>query len=174
MIVYQSNKEKFLKDVEGGCIDDLIKDSLKEKLNHNVGKSEYTSWQNSQGNAMYHVMNSASIPNDAGVAIEYNLPRSKKRIDFIITGQDQNKHDQIIIIELKQWTEIEATDKDAIVITRFQRGSEETLYCGGNNDSALQRAIFAIRRGVRASVTNSNKRCPVNIKIICHRLICWY
>jgi hypothetical protein len=38
VIVYQSNKEKFLKDVEGGCIDDLIQDSLKKKLNHNIGR----------------------------------------------------------------------------------------------------------------------------------------
>lgn len=129
MIVYQSDKKSFLKDVSDGSIEDIIRNAVKEKLNRTTPLSEYNSWRNSQGSAMYHVMNTDLIPNDSGVAIEYSIPRTNdKRIDFIVTGQDDNKRDQIIIIELKQWTDIKLTDKDAIVITRFQQGPSEELH----------------------------------------------
>jgi len=129
MIVYQSYKQDFLKDVSNGAIEDIIKNAVKDKLNRSTPLSEYISWRNSQGSAMYHVMNTDLIPNDSGVAIEYSIPRTNdKRIDFIITGRDENKRDQIIIIELKQWTDIKTTNKDAIVITRLRRGYNEELH----------------------------------------------
>lgn len=127
MLVYQSTKDNFLSDVAGGCIEDIIRDSVLLKLNKKVGNNEYLSWKNSLG-SMYHVINSELIPNDSGIAIEYSIPRTKNRIDFIITGQDENGSDKVIIIELKQWTDIKITDKDALVLTRFQHGEEEELH----------------------------------------------
>ena len=127
MIVYQTTKDGFLKDVSDGCIEDIIRDTVKQKLNKNVGNNEYLSWKNSLG-SMYHVINSELIPNNSGIAVEYSIPRTKNRIDFIITGQDENNNDKVIIIELKQWTDIQITDKDAMVITRFQQGLSEELH----------------------------------------------
>jgi DUF2075 family protein/DNA replication protein DnaC len=74
------------------------------------------------------VMDDEEIPNDAGVSIEYSIPQTSKRIDFILTGQDQANNDQVVIIELKQWESAELTDKDAIVKTRFQHGLAETSH----------------------------------------------
>ena len=37
------------------------------------------------------------------MAIEYQIPLTAKRIDFIISGLNAKKKEQIIIIELKQW-----------------------------------------------------------------------
>ena len=127
MIVYQTDKNGFLNDVSNGCIEDIIRESVKQKLNKNVGNSEYISWKNSLG-SMYHVINSELIPNNSGIAIEYSIPRTKNRIDFIITGQDEDHKDKVIIIELKQWTDIQITDKDAIVLTRFKQGLSEELH----------------------------------------------
>lgn len=129
MIVYQSTKQGFLKDSSIG-IEDVVRARVKEKLNIDVkpGSGEYESWKNSLGNAMHHVMNTDKIPNDAGVAIEYSIPRSKNRIDFIITGEDENQREKVVIVELKQWTDIQPTDKDAIVLTRFKQGPSEELH----------------------------------------------
>ena len=70
MIVYQSTKLGFLEDASNG-IEDVIRDQVKEKLNINVqvGSSEYNSWKNSLGDAMYKVMQTSTIPDDSGVAI---------------------------------------------------------------------------------------------------------
>jgi len=129
MIVYESTKQGFLTDASN-CIEDIISSNVKARLRIDVkpGSSEYNSWRNSLGNAMNHVMNTSKIPDDAGVAIEYSIPRTKNRIDFIITGQDEQNTENVIIIELKQWTDIQATDKDAMVLTRFKQGMGEELH----------------------------------------------
>ncbi len=129
MIVYQSTKAGFLEDASNG-IEDAIRERVREKLNIDikVGSSEYNSWKNSLGDAMYKVLQTEKIPADAGVAIEYSIPRTKNRIDFVITGEDGEGKEKVVIIELKQWTEIEKTSKDAVVVTRFKNGLSEELH----------------------------------------------
>ena len=129
MIVYQTTKNGFLKDASNG-IEDIIRLRVNEKLGIDVkpGSSEYESWKNSLGNAMNHVMDTDKIPDDSGVAIEYSIPRTKNRIDFIITGQDEGGKEKVVIIELKQWTDIGLTDKDAMVTTHFKQGEKEALH----------------------------------------------
>lgn len=129
MIVYTSTKNGFLNDASSG-IEDKVRACVREKLNIDIkpGSSEYEAWRNSLGNAMYHVMNTNKIPDDSAVAIEFSIPRTKNRIDFIITGQDENDQEKVVIIELKQWTNIQMTEKDAIVATRFRSGPSEELH----------------------------------------------
>lgn len=129
MIVYKSNKKDFLKDASNS-IEDIISNKVQEALNIHTKKdgSEYNSWRNSLGNAMYHVMNTDKIPDDAGVAIEYSIQRTKNRVDFIITGKNENGNDNLIIIELKQWTDVQMVDKDAMVKTFFKQGYKEVIH----------------------------------------------
>ena len=124
MIVYQSTKEDFLKDVTNKNIEDIVLNCIKDKLKIRVGKNEINSWKNSL-REMYFILDDRLIPNNSGVAIEYRIPQTSKRIDFIITGQDEKDREQVILIELKQWSKVELTEKDAIVITRFQQGPSE-------------------------------------------------
>ncbi len=129
MIVYSTTKRGFLSDAADN-IEDKIRACVREKLNIDVkpGSGEYESWKNSLGNAMYHVMNSAKIPDDAGVAVEYSIPRTRNRIDFLITGQDDEGKEKVVIVELKQWTDIQLTEKDAMVLTRLKQGLGEHLH----------------------------------------------
>ena len=127
MIVYKKTKADFLNDVSDNAIEDIIRSHVKEKLKMRVGESEYLSWKNSL-QYMFHVLNTDSIPFDSGVAIEYNIPRSNNRIDFVLSGQDDKGVDHAVLIELKQWSKIEITDKDAMVITRFSHGLSEELH----------------------------------------------
>ena len=127
MIIYQSNKERFIKDLISNEIHEIIEATYKIKTGHRVAKNELRSWQESM-RFMGAVMDDEEIPNDAGVSIEYSIPQTSKRIDFILTGQDQANNDQVVIIELKQWESAELTDKDAIVKTRFQHGLTETSH----------------------------------------------
>ena len=64
---------------------------------------------------MESVLHPADVPEDAGVAIEYSIPRTSKRIDFLVSGRDEEGEDNIVLIELKQWSEAEITSEDAIV-----------------------------------------------------------
>ena len=37
---------------------------------------------------MYKVMEDQDIPKDSHIAIEYRIPNSNKRVDFIVSGED--------------------------------------------------------------------------------------
>jgi DUF2075 family protein len=119
MIVYSSTKEGFLNDVLTGSIETNISESLVREAGYSVGKSEKNSWQNSM-QFMSMIMYDKNIPSDTGIAIEYKIPKTSKRIDFIITGKDESNNNSAIIIELKQWSEgIHITDMDGILNTDF-------------------------------------------------------
>jgi len=77
---------------------------------------------------MNNVLMDNEIPNDAGVIIEYQIPQTSKRIDFILTGQDENENNYAILIELKQWSECEITDKDAVVTTYVGKRNREVSH----------------------------------------------
>jgi DUF2075 family protein len=124
MLVYTANKMDFMDDVRSNIIETKILDAFKRYLGHSTSESEITSWRNSMM-YMSQILMDGGIPNDAGVSIEYKLPQTSKRIDFILTGKGENKGNTAIIIELKQWTEAKATEKDGIVSTVIGRGERE-------------------------------------------------
>ena len=77
------------------------------------------------GNAMFHVMNSAEIPDDAGIAIEYRLNGRRFRLDFVISGLNEQNQESICIIELKQWSEVLFSDLEEHVRTALGGGLQD-------------------------------------------------
>ncbi|MHC1692491.1 MAG: DNA/RNA helicase domain-containing protein [Sphaerochaetaceae bacterium] len=105
MLVYTSGKDQFLDDVLNDRIENKIEQQMRLNLHHGVGSSEKNSWHNSM-QYMYKVLGDEQIPADAGVAIEFAIPQSSKRVDFILTGLDRQLCNNAVIIELKQWSEV--------------------------------------------------------------------
>jgi hypothetical protein len=127
MIVYKATKKQFVKDFTEGCIEDIVKLSVLKKLNKKVGDSEYRSWANSLP-MMGLLLTGDDIPSTAGIAIEYSIPSTQNRIDFIITGQNDSGQNQAVLVELKQWSTASITNKDAIINTRFSHGNKDTQH----------------------------------------------
>jgi DUF2075 family protein len=125
MIVYSASKAKFQDDVDTNNIGNIIHGAFRQATGHNVGKGEVASWVNSL-QYMERVLHDAEIPHDAGVSIEYHIPKTSKRIDFILTGMDSHQRESAVLVELKQWEQASLTRKDAIVTTRFRAGEMET------------------------------------------------
>lgn len=96
--------------MDAPVIEDMVRAEVKRKLGHDVGEPEYISWRNSLGNAMSNVMRGEDIPGDSGVAIEYRVNGRAFRIDFMLSGKNQAGRESLVIIELKQWTDIEFSD----------------------------------------------------------------
>lgn len=127
MIVYQSTKESFINDVISNNIENVIHDFFKLKLGQATTSGEINSWKHSM-QYMNNVLIDNEIPNDAGVIIEYQIPQTSKRIDFILTGQDEKENNYAILIELKQWSESDITDKEAIVSTFVGKKKREVSH----------------------------------------------
>lgn len=125
MIVYTACKSKFLDDVLDGQIHEAIHREFQRKLFRRAGDSEVNSWRNSM-KEMRQVLNDPDIPGDSLVSIEYNIPLTGKRIDFILTGRNAQLEECAVIIELKQWSDVQATQQDAVVNTWLGKGNINT------------------------------------------------
>lgn len=77
---------------------------------------------------MGNVLADQEIPSDCQISIEYAIPLTSKRVDLIITGQDDAGGDTAVIVELKQWSEVAKTGKDGVVMTRLGGGMVETSH----------------------------------------------
>lgn len=117
MIVYEGTKVDFLDSVEKDSIAVEIEENIYKKMHRQTARGEFRSWENSL-EYMYKVLHDDKIPNDVGIAIEYNIPQTSKRVDFLISGYDLSNKGNVVIIELKQWDKIEAVEGlDALVET---------------------------------------------------------
>ena len=116
MIVYSGPLSKFFVDVDNGIISDMVLKEFKERNISHGNYSEVRSWDNS----LLHMKNVLDIPDfskDIHVAIEYQIPATSKRVDFIISGKNESNEDNIVIVELKQWEEARRTSREDIVTT---------------------------------------------------------
>ena len=125
MLVYSGNKKTFIQDVSENAIENTILAEFERKLFKRPSKNEVLSWKNSM-QYMFNILIDSEIPDDSGVSIEYVLPLTSKRIDFILTGKDEERRDTAVIIELKQWSEVTKTGKDGVVRTFLGGGEKET------------------------------------------------
>lgn len=128
MIVYDGLKTDFLKSVENDTIAVTIENNIYTMMKRHTAQSEFRSWENSL-EYMYKVLNDNEIPDNSGIAIEYNIPQTSKRVDFIVTGYDKEDKPNVIIIELKQWDKLNAViEKDAMVETYTGNAVREVVH----------------------------------------------
>lgn len=126
MIVYEATKSEFLRDV----FHDELVNNICRNYNAKIGRineREVRAWDNSM-QYMYKVLSDQEIPKDAGVAIEFKIPYTSKRVDFLLSGKSGGKN-SVVIVELKQWKTVEVIrGKEAIVKTVINRGLVETTH----------------------------------------------
>lgn len=122
MIVYSGLKSDFLEAVEQDSIAAEIEENIYNKMHRRSAQSEFRSWENSL-EYMYKVLNDDAIPQNSGIAIEYNIPQTSKRVDFIISGYDEKKDPNVVIIELKQWDKVETVEGQDALVETFTGGA---------------------------------------------------
>lgn len=125
MIIYEATKREFV----DAFLDQTIIDTLVENYTIKIGKvreSERRAWNNSLM-FMYQVLEDHGIPGDMGVALEYKIPYTNNRIDVILTGYMEENTGSAVVIELKQWSQVEqAKDKVGYVVTVLGGGKVAT------------------------------------------------
>ena len=128
MIVYCASKGQFVLDVKSNTIAKKILDLIREK-GLNAGQDrEFAAWQNSM-QFMRNIVDDSDIEDDVQIAIEYNIPQTSKRVDFIIVGSNEYGKDNIVIVELKQWTKAEVVDDDMHFCVRTYVANDKRIVC---------------------------------------------
>lgn len=113
MLVYHGSKKEFINAVINGTIADIIHEKLLE-AGIPDGESQYDSYQNSMP-YMQMVLNDNDIDDDVDVAIEYQIPLTSRRVDFIIAGANDADENNLVIVELKQWQHVTKTEKNNVI-----------------------------------------------------------
>lgn len=116
MLAYCSKISQFLKDVSTGHIEKIIEQGFETSFGHRTSPAELRSWKNSLL-ALSNVLNNPRMPKDVGVGVEFQIPKTSKRIDIILSGVNSDGELTSVIIELKQWESASKTSMDGIVKT---------------------------------------------------------
>ncbi len=105
MIVYQQQVGAFINECNKEIIASQVLSSVRENHLGSGASSEFNSWSNSLP-AVAKALDDASINQNLDVAIEYNLIGTKQRVDFLIYGLDESDVQNLVVIELKQWSNV--------------------------------------------------------------------
>ena len=127
MIIYSNTNLAFRQDVDSNRIADIIEANFIEKIGHRESPSEKTAWRNSM-QYMERVLRNSKIGDDCGVLIEYTIPNTSKRVDFIVTGHNEKQEKNFVLVELKQWERAESTDIPELVHTFVGGGFRDVLH----------------------------------------------
>jgi len=106
MIIYSDSKYNFMEIVLDGRIADIIEENLRNRIGLSVSQSEFKAFQNSLV-FVYLMLSHTKLHDDTTVSIEYRIPNTSKRIDLIISGLLTEEKPSAVILELKQWQEVE-------------------------------------------------------------------
>ena len=125
MILYKASKAVFLSDVAA----DRIADAVAAEYRKAIGRptdSEFTAWASSL-KFMGAVLDTDEISDGCTVCIEYMLPIGHSRIDFIIAGKDSNLSDNVVIVELKQWSKVRVREGRDLLEVDYGRSRTRPL-----------------------------------------------
>ena len=128
MIVYNDVKRQFVHDVKHNLIADKIMDAVRTKgLNAGYDR-EYMSWENSM-EFMSNAIDCKDIDDEVQICIEYNIPMTSKRVDFIMAGADEAGNENLIIVELKQWQKAEIVNDEMHYSVRTWVAHDNRVVC---------------------------------------------
>lgn len=151
MIIYQGTKSGFLQDTDNRDIEDVVARAYLARTGRYVPNAEIRSWRESLAQ-MAKVLRDESMPDDMGVGIEYGIPQTAKRIDFILSGRDADDRPHLIVVELKQWSTARISEKDGLVIAQ-RGGAKETE---GAHPCYQAWSYAALLEGFNEAVYDSN------------------
>lgn len=111
MRLYEGTVSQFKEDVIYNRIADKLAENFKKYYRKKVSNSEYRSWENSLPK-LKEVLELSGL-SESNIIVEYELPFSREsRVDVILFGKNNENKDNIVIIELKQWSNNNVSDTE--------------------------------------------------------------
>jgi len=115
MRLYAGNSEQFILDTIQNQLVDKLQSSFESYYGHKTSPSEINSWTNSLRLVKDLIQENNLLDNM--VVLEYELPYSNQRIDCILFGKGNDGKENIVNIELKQWSDVEDSEIEDNVMT---------------------------------------------------------
>jgi hypothetical protein len=125
MIIYSNSTEQFREDVLFNRISDIMNEAFVTNFGHKVQPSELLSFQNSLSRVKDLI--EISGIKDNHIALEYQVPYNQSRIDCLIFGKNSSGSDNILLIELKQWTNVTALEIEGNFVETYTGGGMKVV-----------------------------------------------
>jgi DUF2075 family protein len=126
MQLFAGTTRDFVADATHNAITTKLSLAFFQKYRRRVSPNEEASWRNSLMQMGVAIQNGDLM--DHGIVLEYELPLSSLRLDCMITGHDANGKKNAVIVELKQWSDVEASDADDCVLTFIAGAKRDVLH----------------------------------------------
>ena len=125
MLIYQGSSEQFINDIRANTISDIMSANFKARLGKEPAWQEFTSWQNSLSR-IRDLIELGEI-DDCHVALEYEIPYNQRRLDCLLFGKGDADAQNIVLIELKQWTNVTALPDEGNFVETYTGGGEKIV-----------------------------------------------
>jgi hypothetical protein len=125
MLIYQNNTKQFVEDVRQNVIADIMSFTFKERWSRRPGAAEFASWQNSLSRVR-DLIEVAKLE-DNMIALEYEVPYNKCRIDCLLFGHGSDAMQNVVLIELKQWSNVKELPDEGNFVETYIGGAEQIV-----------------------------------------------
>ena len=97
MIVYEGTKKTFLNDLDNGELISKIEYLFTQLGIRKEQHSELVSWKNSLPRMAY-ICTDSRIDENVEIAIEFQIPFTSKRVDFMIAGKNEYSDNVVVVV----------------------------------------------------------------------------
>jgi DUF2075 family protein len=115
MRLYAGTSKQFIEDTVQNQIAEKLKRSFHDYYGRQVSPGEYTSWNNSLQFVKSAIQENALLDNM--IILEYEIPYSTNRIDCLLFGKGRDSEDNVVVIELKQWSSVDDSEIEGNILT---------------------------------------------------------
>ncbi len=126
MQLYAGTSRDFISDATRNGIARKLEGAFLDAFHYRPAPQEVQSWQNSLFRMAFVLQEGKFL--DHGVLLEYQLPLSSRRLDCMVTGRNAGGQAYSVIVELKQWSDVEESNADDCVTTWVAGSMRDILH----------------------------------------------
>jgi uncharacterized protein len=126
MRLYSGSSKQFIEDSVRNQIAEKLSKAFFNYYRYNPSTGEKRSWVNSLSKMSGLLQNAELL--DHGIVLEFQLPQTSRRLDFLICGKNEFKRPNTVIVELKQWEECRHSEGEREVLTFVGGAIREVLH----------------------------------------------
>ena len=126
MQLYAGPSRDFIAEATRNGIAKKLEGAFLDAFHYKPAHQEVQSWQNSLFRMAFALQEGRLL--DHGVLLEYQLPLSSRRLDCMVTGQSEDGQPYSVIVELKQWSEVEESNAEDCVTTWVAGSKRDILH----------------------------------------------
>ncbi|MBM9604113.1 DNA/RNA helicase domain-containing protein [Desulfopila inferna] len=125
MLIYRDTTERFIEAVRENNLTNILEDNFKSSFGRAANISEINSWQNSLPRVR-DLIELADLKNNY-IAVEYEIPYNQNRIDCLLFGTGGNGDKNLILLELKQWSKVNALKDEGNFVETYVGGGDRVV-----------------------------------------------